>query len=139
MLIITRNLTIPGAEIDISAIRAQGSGGQNVNKVSSAVHLRFDINASSLPEHYKQKLLAISDQRITKQGIIIIKSQQFRTLEKNRQDALGRLADLIRSAIKTQKPRKATKPTRQSQQRRLNSKTRHGMTKSMRRNVESDM
>ena len=132
MLIISQNISIPDNELEISAIRAQGSGGQNVNKVSSAIHLRFDINASSLPEFYKQHLLSLRDQRITKEGIIVIKAQQYRTQEKNRDNALDRLREIIRSVAKVQKARKPTRPTRNSQKRRLDSKTRRGKTKALR-------
>ena len=138
MLTLSEDITIPDEEIDISAIRAQGAGGQNVNKVSSAIHLRFDITASSLPETYKQKLLTLRDQRISKDGVIIIKAQQYRTQEKNREDALNRLKQLIEGAMVTQKPRKPTKPTRASKQRRLDSKTRQGRQKELRRKVERD-
>ncbi|MGZ5030222.1 MAG: alternative ribosome rescue aminoacyl-tRNA hydrolase ArfB [Methylobacter sp.] len=109
MLRISNLVSIPDNEIKVHAIRAQGSGGQNVNKVSSAVHLRFDINASSLSEFYKEKLLTLNDQRISKDGIIIIKAQQYRTQEKNKEDALNRLQALIRSVAVAHKKRKATK------------------------------
>jgi len=135
VLQITRNLSIPDEEIEMSAIRAQGAGGQNVNKVSSAIHLRFDIAASSLPEAWRQRLLALRDKRINKDGVAIIKAQQYRTQEKNRQDALERLRELIRSVRQTPKPRRATRPTRSSQRKRLDSKTLHGRTKRLRSKV----
>ena len=135
MLQITRNLTIPEEEIEMSAIRAQGAGGQNVNKVASAIHLRFDIRASSLAEKYKARLLAFADQRISKDGVVIIKAQQFRTQEKNRQAALDRLRELIVTATTVQKARKPTRPTRNSQLRRLDSKTRRGKSKQLRGKV----
>lgn len=135
MLIISQQVVIPDTEIDIQAIRAQGAGGQNVNKVSSAIHLRFDIRASSLPEVYKTRLLAFADQRISKDGVIIIKAQQFRTQEKNRLAALDRLRTLIAMAIVVQKSRKPTRPTRNSQLRRLDSKTRRGRSKQLRGKV----
>ncbi len=131
-LIISSNVTIPETELEFSAIRAQGSGGQNVNKVSSAIHLRFDIAASSLPEFYKQRLLGWNDQRISKDGIIVIKAQQYRTQEKNRDDALTRLKELILTATAVKKTRKPTRPTIASKKRRLDNKTRHGRTKALR-------
>ncbi|MGB2336657.1 MAG: alternative ribosome rescue aminoacyl-tRNA hydrolase ArfB [Alcanivorax sp.] len=136
MLQVSRNLQIPDNEIDLQAIRAQGSGGQNVNKVASAIHLRFDIRASSLPDRYKEKLLALSDQRITTDGVVVIKAQQFRTQEMNKENALARLAQLIKSVTVEQKPRKATRPTLGSKRRRLDSKTKHGKTKSLRGKVD---
>ena len=135
VLQITRNLAIAEEEIEMSAIRAQGAGGQNVNKVASAIHLRFDIRASSLAEKYKTRLLAHADQRISKDGVVIIKAQQFRTQEKNRQAALDRLRELIVSATVVQKARKPTRPTRNSQLRRLDSKTRRGKSKQLRGKV----
>ncbi|BAP12912.1 MAG: class I peptide chain release factor [Alcanivorax borkumensis] len=136
MLQVSRDLQIPDNEIDLQAIRAQGSGGQNVNKVASAIHLRFDIRASSLPDRYKERLLALSDQRITSDGVVVIKAQQFRTQEMNKENALARLAQLIKSVTVEQKPRKATRPTLGSKRRRLDSKTKHGKTKSLRGKVD---
>ncbi len=138
MLIISQQVIIPDTEIDIQAIRAQGAGGQNVNKVSSAIHLRFDINASSLPDFYKDKLLKLNDQRISKDGIIVIKAQQFRSQEKNRDEALNRLQSLIKSAAVTRKKRKPTKPTAGSQKRRIESKTRRGRLKGLRGKVDHE-
>jgi len=136
VLQISRNVAIPDEEIDLSAIRAQGAGGQNVNKVSSAIHLRFDINASSLPDDYKQRLLALRDRRISKEGVIIIKAQQYRTQEKNRQAALERLQELIKTVSVVPKSRKPTRPTKNSQKRRMDSKTQRGKTKQLRGRVD---
>jgi ribosome-associated protein len=126
MLEISNTVFIADREIEISAIRSQGAGGQNVNKVASAIHLRFDIPASSLPDRYKQRLLQISDQRITSEGVIVIKAQEHRSQEQNREEALRRLQELIKSAIVIPKRRKPSKATRSSQRKRLDSKTKRG-------------
>ena len=133
---ISQQVAIPYAEIDIQGIRAQGAGGQNVNKVSSAIHLRFDIRASSLPDFYKQRLLAISDQRISREGIIIIKAQKFRSQEKNREDAFSRLQELVRGVAVTRKKRRATKPSKNARKKRMDSKTQRGKIKSLRGKVK---
>ncbi|MDA7577551.1 MAG: alternative ribosome rescue aminoacyl-tRNA hydrolase ArfB [Porticoccaceae bacterium] len=132
MLFIANGVSIPEIELDFSAIRAQGPGGQNVNKVSSAIHLRFDIQQSSLPDFYKQRLLKLNDQRISKDGVVIIKAQSYRSQDKNRVEALSRLQLLVQSAGFTAKPRRPTKPTRGSQMRRMDKKSQHGKKKIMR-------
>lgn len=135
-LTISNTVVLSEDEIECGAICSQGAGGQNVNKVSSAIHLRFDIQASSLPDFYKQRLLELQDKRLTKDGIIIIKAQRFRTQEKNREDALLRLVELIRSATVVKKSRKPTRPSKAAKARRTDSKTMRGKVKSLRGKVD---
>lgn len=132
MLRINASIVIPPSEIELAAMRAQGAGGQNVNKVSSAIHLRFDIPNSTLSDFCKSRLLALGDKRITNEGVLIIKAQTFRTQEQNRDDALQRLRNIILDAIKIEKPRHATRPTFSSKQRRMDEKTQRGVIKSAR-------
>lgn len=135
MIRISNNVSLADEEVEFSAIRAQGSGGQNVNKVSSAIHLRFNIMQSSLPDFYKQRLMASNDKRITKDGILIIKAQTFRTQEKNKQDAIARFQELVQSVSVIRKNRKETRPTRSSQQKRMDKKTQRGKVKALRGKV----
>ncbi|HEX8749964.1 MAG TPA: alternative ribosome rescue aminoacyl-tRNA hydrolase ArfB [Nitrospira sp.] len=136
MLYISSHVVIPDSEIDIHAMRSQGAGGQHVNKVSSAVHLRFDIGASSLPLFYKEALLKLRDHRISEDGVITIKAQQFRSQEQNREDALNRLRVMIQSVAVPRKKRKATRPTKSSQNRRLERKKRAGRLKALRKSLD---
>ncbi len=132
MLFISRHVSLPYSEMVLTAMRSQGAGGQNVNKLNTAIHLRFDINASSLPWFYKQRLLALKDHRLSKDGVLVIKAQQYRTQDKNREDALERLRQIIVDAGVVQKARKPSKPSRNAKKRRTDKKVKHGQQKKMR-------
>lgn len=135
MIVLSRSVSLPENEVELSAIRAQGAGGQHVNKTSTAIHLRFDINASSLPPFYKERLLAARHHLITEEGVVIIKAQEYRSQEMNREAALQRLINLIRELTTVEKGRRATRPTRASKERRLEGKARRSNTKALRGKV----
>jgi len=138
MIPITSEVALDDSEVELTAIRAQGAGGQNVNKVASAIHLRFDISGSSLPEHWKQRLRGLGDNRVTQDGQIVIKAQQFRTQEKNRVDAIERLQQMIRAVTRTPKTRKPTRPSLSAKARRTDKKKKRGNLKRLRGKVSGD-